>query len=256
MSLFWAVVVASSFGALREATVEISFSVSPLVATPGSPPRLVVEVKNVSKEPIAWMRFDSDACFAHFYLQVKVTGAAGEKEAAPPCAVKAWPGKPGELAPGKTERRELNLGALFPGLRWPQGSYLAEASWAPEPLEEYQAGKYAARAAGSSMVRGEFSLAPLVGSFRIVRGQTVTLPGGARFRFDGHGHKDVAAGGPSSPLIISGAFAAPGAKELEEFSSNIRVEEDRFFAVESYAFELGKYEYGRLMQLRCFGPLK
>lgn len=256
MGLVLAILVATSAGRLPDDTVEISFRVSPSLVALGGTPKLIVEIKNISSAAIPLMRFASDACFAHFYLSAKLTSAVGETEAAPPCPVKDWPGVAATLASGKTERRELNLAALFPSIKWGKGHYELEASWETESLAERVGEKYAARAAQSSMSGGEFTIAPLLASFRIAKGQTVALPGGARLRFDGHGHKDVAAGGPSSPLIISGSFAARGKKELEEFSTNVHADEGTAFVVEGHGFDLGKWEYGSWMELRYFGPVE
>ena len=238
------------------AVLAISFTISPLLAEPGTAPKLHVRMENTTKNSLEVMRFESDACFAHFFLSLPLTLPDGTKPEPAGCPIRSWPGVKGTLAGGATDDRELDLSKIFPAVKWTRGRYALHPEWHPDELTSYFAGRYVLGASQTSLNAEHFDLLPSLGKVRLERGQEVTLPDGARLSFLAHGHKRTMVGGPSSPLIIHGAFAAPGKKALEPFEEHVQTEETRVFKLPGgFTFELGKYEYDGFMELSYFGPL-
>ena len=236
--------------------LSVSFVVSPLVLEPGRPPALTVTMRNKSGRPIQVMRFDVDACFAHFQLALSLLLPDGTRPEPADCPIKAWPGVKGTLATGASEERHLDLAQLFPSVRWTAGRYGIDAAWHPDALAASFEGAYAWGSDGWSINDTHFTLAPVVGAGRVERGQELKLPDGARFAFTAHGHKRTMADGPPSPLIIHGTFAAPGKEKGEPIEVFLQTEEGRLFHLDGgYTFELVKHEYDGWMELRYFGKL-
>ena len=166
------------------------------------------------------------------------------------CPIRDWPGTSGTLAAGATERRELALTELFPDRSWEKGRYQLLASWEPAALEKYFDAGFAWRARWTSRNAPGFTLADPAAKLRIEAGKEATLPDGARLRFAGNGHKTMMVGGPESPLIIYGGFAAPGAKEPSTFERSLYPDENSVLTLgEGYAFLLGAYQYDGWMEL-------
>ena len=234
----------------------ITFVLSPQLKEPGAPPRLRVTMENTSDQKIEVMRFESDACFAHFFLSFPLTLPDGTKAEAAGCPIRSWPGVRGTLAKGASETRELDLGRIFPGVNWTRGKYALRVEWNPAELELYVGGKVAWRAKQSSLNVDHFTLMPALGKVRIERGQELTLFDGARLSFVAHGHKRTMVGGPESPLIIHGAFAAKGQKALTPFEVHVFADESRIFSLpDGFTFELVEQEYDGWMKLNYFGRL-
>lgn len=83
---------------------------------------------------------------------------------------------------------------------------------------------------------------------RVARKQTVDIGGGVSLRFNGHGHKMMASGGPKSPLMVAVAYQR-GDVRIEEGHYNIYPPEDADWTWRDYAFHLDEYEYGSFMVL-------
>lgn len=238
------------------AVLAISFTISPLLAEPGAAPKLQVRIENTTTNALEVMRFESDACFAHFFLSLPLTLPDGTKPEPAGCPIRSWPGVKGTLAAGAAEERELDLAKIYPSVKWTRGRYALHPEWHPEELTSYFGGHYVLGASQTSVNAEHFDLLAPVGKFRVERGHEVTLSDGARFSFVAHGHKRTMGGGPSSPLIIHGAFAAPGKKVLEPFEEHVQTEETRVFRLPGgFTFALGRYDYDGFMELSYFGPL-
>lgn len=238
----------------RESPLAISFFLTPLLREPGGAPKLQVMMENTGARALEVMRFESDACFAHFFLALPLTLPDGSKPEAAGCPIRSWPGAKGKLAGGAREQRVLDLAAVFPSVKWTRGRYALQPRWNPAPLDAYFDGAFAWRANQHSRNADSFELLPSLGQVRVERGQEVTLPDGARLSFLANGHKRTLVDGPPSPLIIHGAFAAPGKKTLAPFEVHLEMEETRVFRLlGGFAFELVKHEYDGWMELRYFG---
>ena len=247
--------------ALREpssAPLEVTLILTPLVGEPGHPPRLTVEAKNLSAQPLPFMRFTSTSCFAHFYLSLRLTPPGG-KSLTPSagCAVLKWPGIELPLAPGAVERRELKLEELFPGLTWEKGRYELDAQWNPTELAAYKNGRFAWNAQMQSYTGPGFNLAPALGpQVRAEKDRPLKLPDGAVLTFKSHSHKRTMVGGPPSPLITYLSFKSPSGPALEDVQVNLQLDETRLFVVgDGYVFELVAHDYNEWMDLRYFGKL-
>lgn len=199
------------------------------------------------------MRFDGDACYAHFFLELVLTLPDGTKPQAAGCAIRSWPGVKGTLAAQASDARALDLATLFPSVKWTAGRYGLELGWRPDALDGFFAGAFSWRASQWSVSGDHFVLAPVRSSGRVERGKTLTLPDGTQLKFVAHGHKRTMVGGPSSPLIIHGELTAANGKPAP-FEVSVHVEESRIFRLPGgHAFELGKYEYDGWMELKYFG---
>jgi hypothetical protein len=242
--------------ASKESPLEVRLVVSPRLAAPGKPPTLDVTVTNQAPRALDVMRFPSDACFAHFFLELSLTLPDGTGAVAADCPIRRWPGNKASLAAGASETRRLALATIFPAVTWGPGRYHLEASWNPAGLAGYLGGAYAWGAEQQSRGDGHFTLAAPLGTVRVEKGKTVTLPDGARLTFAAHGHKRTLEGGPPSPLIIHGAFAAPKQPELKDFDYALHLEETRVFRLDGDAtFELVDHAYDAWMELAYFGHL-
>jgi len=230
--------------------ITAAFTVAPRVGS--TPPVLDVVLHNPTPTPIAITRFDDAACFAHYQLSITLTDPAGKPRGVRPCAVTAWPGIVAELAPNGDLAIELPFAKLFAG-RWPRGVYQLDVDWDPSALDEARPGT-AVSATQSSLANAPFAIARPLATFRIARGKSVNLPGGVRLRFLGHGHKHVAAGGPSSPLIVNTELVR-GRGQPVEASANVQLEDTRLFELDGLMFELVAHDYDAWMQLRYFGKL-
>jgi hypothetical protein len=236
--------------------INVTFNIVPPLKAPGTPPRLRVTIGHVGPKPIPLMRFQSDACFAHFFLELPLILPDGSKPQAASCPIRSWPGVKGTLAPNELETRELDLSQIFPSVKWGRGRYLLSPAWSSEQLESYFGGEYATESTTSSVNQPFFELAPSLGKVRIERGKEVTLPDGARLSFTAHGHKRTKEGGPASPLIIHGGFAAPKEKTLTTFETRVFPDERSVFTIgDGFTFELVKHEYDGWMELVYFGRL-
>lgn len=239
---------------LMNGSLVVAFDISPTLKEPGAPPKLRVTMRNDTDKPLEVMRFESDACFAQFFLELPLT--LPDQTTPPPagCPIRSWPGVKGTLAAGAEESRELDLATIFPGVKWVRGRYRLPVKWNPKALEAYFGGKFVHDASQTSLNVQAFDLVNPLGKFRIERGKEIALPDGARFAFSAHGHKRTMEGGPPSPLIIHGGFAAPKGKALEPFEVQVFADESRVFSVgDGFTFELVKNEYDAWMDLVYFG---
>lgn len=237
------------------APLAVRFTVSPLLGKPGTAPALTVTVENVGPRDLDVMRFSSDACFAHFLLELWLTLPDGTKATAADCPVRSWPGTKGTLAKGATETRRLSLASIFPAVKWSRGRYRVEAMWSPHGLAEPFGGAYAWGAAQQEHGEGRFTLAAPLGTVRVEKGQAVTLPDGARLSFGAHGHKRTMEG-DTSPLLVHGGFAAPKQRTLEDFDASLHLEHSRVLQLKGgYTFELLDHAYDAWMELAYYGKL-
>lgn len=94
-------------------------------------------------------------------------------------------------------------------------------------------------------VGGTFLLAPVK---RVKRDVRVALGDGLDITFTRHGHKDVMAGGPPSPLIVRFVHHRPDGDVDGE--TRVQMDESRLFALEGYLLELVGHEYDAWMDLR------
>lgn len=236
------------------AVLIVSFNISPTLKEPGAPPKLRVTMRNESDKPLEVMRFESDACFAQFFLELPLSLPDQTTPQPAGCPIRSWPGVKGTLAAGAEDVRDLDLAKIFPGVKWTKGRYRLPVKWNAKQLESYFDGQFAYGASQTSLNVQAFDLVNPLGQFRIERGKEVALPDGARFAFSAQGHKRTMEGGPPSPLIIHGGFAAPKAKALEPFEANVFTDESRLFKIgDGYTFEFVKHEYDGWMELVYFG---
>jgi hypothetical protein len=233
--------------------LEVSFSVRPVLGEPGRAPKLTVDVKNGGAKAVPFMRFSQDDCYAQMLLVAELETPAGKVAAAPNCAILSWPGVKGTLAPGAVDHRELSLSVLFPSVAWTKGRYRLDLSWSPHALAK-QFPDYAQGASRSSLSGDTFVMATKLATVRVEPGKTVSLPDGARYRFDGHSHK-MTKGDDESPLIVSSSFAPGPAGPLESSSVNVEPRGPRSFELSGRTFVLQAYEYGRSMELTYYGQL-
>ena len=234
----------------------ITFVLSPQIREPGAPPKLRVTIENISDQKLEVMHFESDACFAHFFLSLPLTLPDKTKAEATGCPIRSWPGGSSTLEKGASETRELDLTIIFPAVNWTRGKYTLPVEWNPTRLVPYFAGKFAWRASQSSLNTDHFTLTPVLAKLRIEKGQELALSDGGRLSFVAHGHKRTMVGGPSSPLIIHGAFAAKGEKALTPFEVHVHTDETRIFSLPGgFTFELVDHDYDGWMKLKYFGRL-
>ncbi len=218
-------------------------------------PKLVVTMKNEGAAPVPLMRFGDDVCFAAYQLSVRVEAESQGKELdeLPDCPVLSFPGLAGALAPGAVEKRELDLGRLFPALKPSKGYYQVFAQWAPYALKGFGDGGFVTKNANPVSSALKLVIASPLGKVRAVAKKPVTLSDGSRFTLLRHGHKDTMPDGPPSPLIIHGRFAAPGKTEAE-VDAHIYLDESRVFVLGGgFVFELGAYGYDEFMELTAYG---
>lgn len=238
-----------------DAPLHVHFAVTPVLAEPGAAPRLIVEARNASARALPFMRFDSARCFAHHFLKLSLQGPGGPIAVDTTCPVRSWPGAKGTLEVGAVERRTLDLKELFPTATWAAGRYELQLAWDCAELRPVFGGAYAWRASQTSRRSGSFTLAKAIGRGRAEKGKELVLPDGARLKLLGHGHKEVMAGEPESPLIVYGAFAPSAKAPLEEFSFNVFTREGGLLPVADRTFVLGDYAYDSWMDVTCFGAL-
>jgi len=213
-------------------------------------PKLVVTLRNSGKEPLPMVRFESDACFAHFLVRVVVMAESQGRDYDEPagCPVRSFPGVKGELAAGATEKRELDLGRLFPALKPLKGRYLLFAQWLPKDVEVPMPVN------PQSSAGMPFMVAQPLGKVRAAMKKPVELPGGGRFTLLSHGHKDME-GDAESPLMVHGRFAPPGRPEADADAS-IYFSEGGLMELEGgWVFAVGAYEYGSFMELAAYGKV-
>lgn len=234
--------------------LSVAFTLSRLVGP--TPPTVDVAWRNDSDEPLTMMKFQSEHCFAHFYLQAWLTLPDGnELEADVPCPMRSFPGVKTELAAHATDKRSLKLETLFPQVKWKTGHYRLSLGWQPYPLKQMFDGGFAPTAKMSVGTSQVLTIATPLGTVTVKRGAEKMLPDGARFIFHSHGHKETLPDGPESPLIIHGAFGRPGGKP-KEFDEYLHVNETRMFDLaDGYTFWLKKYEYDVFIELEYFGRI-
>jgi hypothetical protein len=232
------------------ATVKVTFKIDPVIGP--NPPTLHITVRHDAAHPVAMTRFDDPHCFAHHYLDLRISRPDGKPQPLTPCVAKAWPGVDAPLAPGEQRRVDIPLTAL--AASWPPGTYKIDVSWEPNNLAAARGAAAATRADQSSLNATDFTISKPRASFRITRGQTKSLPDGVLLKFTGNSHKNVMAG-DTSPLIIYGTITRPGGKE-QEFSFNLQVELTRIFRLDDdLVFELTEYAYGDWLDLHYYGKV-
>ncbi len=232
------------------ATVQVTFKIDPVIGP--NPPTLHITVHHDAAHPVAMTKFDDPVCFAHHYLDLRISRPDGKPQVLTPCVVKAWPGTDAPLAPGEHRRITIPFTAL--AAKWPHGTYKIDLSWEPNNLAAARGDAAAIRANQSSLNTTDFTIAKPRASFRITRGQSKSLPDGVIIKFTGNSHKNVMAG-DTSPLIVYGTLKRPGGKE-EEFSFNIYPELDPIFRLgDDLAFELTGYAYDDWLDLHYYGKI-
>lgn len=91
------------------------------------------------------------------------------------------------------------------------------------------------------------------------KGEPVEIGGGHRFVFEAHGHKKVAAGGPSSPLLVAHHYLEPDGTKWPEDRLSLR-EGAMWWVWRGHFIRVERYEYGDSMTLavqeRVFVPAK
>jgi hypothetical protein len=205
-------------------------------------------MSNSGKQPLPMVRFESDACFAHFLVRVLVMAESQGRDydELPNCPVRSFPGAKGELGTGAVEKRELDLGKLFPALKPSKGRYQLFAQWLPKDVDV----PMPVNRQGSAGM--PFMVAQPLGRVRAVVKKPVELPGGGRFTLLSHGHKDMDGDG-ESPLLVHGRFAPPGKPEADAYAS-LYFSEGRLMELDGgWVFEVGAYEYGSFMELTAYG---
>lgn len=83
---------------------------------------------------------------------------------------------------------------------------------------------------------------------RVRRKQSVDIGGGVSLRFLGHGHKMVASGGPSSPLMVAVEYRR-GKQVIGESDPHLYPPKQVSWTWRDYAFAMTKYEYDDFMVL-------
>lgn len=227
-----------------------------VVSPTGAPPSLKIALRNEGATAVPLVRFSTAPCFAHAYLDLSLTDPAGKVHRGPECAASSPPGKKGSLAANADASFLLTLAEAFPTAKWSKGRYAFTASWEPKRVRE-QFGAGAAPEVNSTTGGGDdFVLADVVAKVRVERGSEVRLPDGARLVFKAHGHKHQMVGGPRSPLIIHGSFAAPGKKALSDFETRVHPGESRSFVVgDGFVFDLVDHDYDGWMDLQYYGRI-
>lgn len=212
------------------------------------PPKLTVEVTNAEVHEIQVVKVDKPVCWLPLYLTMtlaKSTGApVGELL---PCK------NPGTatatLAPGAAIRVEVGLGELFRGIG--KGTYDLDINLDSSGAVEIDTRLVVYGALDQPLRR--FTVAKLVKTFTIARGKTVALDNKTQLTFVAHGHKQVAPGGPRSPLIVAAKLVVNGT--AEEVGASIQTEDQEPFSFERHLFELVSYNYNESMTLRYWGPV-
>ena len=245
-------VLMARHGSAAESVLHVRMQVAQSLAAPDQPPDLVVQVRNDGPSALPFMHFENDLCFAQFYLQLALRRPDARVDKPQlACAILSWPGSERSLTPGATLSRRLPLARLFSG-PFPKGHYEVEVDWNPQALTSYFAGKYAWRADSTEHGNTGFDLLAPIETVLIEKGHTVKLSDGAQLTFHAHGHKRTRPG-QVSPLIIHGAFRAPGGTQ-QEFSFNLFTDEDRsFFLQDRYRFALLDHQYDHSMRLAYYG---
>lgn len=240
--------VSSSASSSPALSFHVRFSLAPRVSE--KPPVLTVEVENREAHAVPFVRLPDPVCAAQYLLGLEIRQPDGTPLARKTCAVRKWPGADTRLAPRASERFTVPLSALADA--WPPGTYAIDVRWDPTAYNRARGGSVP-RMMSSSLDATEFSIVKAPAPVRVKRGETVTLPDGVRFTFEGHSHKDVEKG-DSSPLIVGGKLQA-GAEPARPFYASLYPERGRLFDVEGYTFELAGYAYDEWMELRYFGRL-
>lgn len=237
-------------GATPSPALTVSFDVQQLIGE--KPPVLAIKLTNTSTQAMPYSRFEGARCIVDFLLNLTITGPDDKPMVLTPCVVKSWPGTDANLAAGGTDRLLVPLADLAD--KWPLGTYSIGVQWNPARLEAAR-GIKVPRALQTSLNSHVFSIVRPLAQLRIRRGETVKLPGGIRFTFAGHGHKNVEPG-DTSPLIIYGKITTSAAVKDEDFSVNLHTEHSRIFrAGDDRVFEVVNYAYDDWMELRYYGRI-
>lgn len=240
--------------ARQEATVSFGF---PRVAT--QPPDLTVQIRNTGTTPLPMVAFPNAACFAHFWLGIRVTELGGRALGRRPCEVFDFPGTDKPIAPGESLKVVMPMRDLFPEIG--AGDFDIDLRWDPTELRAALGPDAGFDVTSWSVSDTRFTIAKPKKELVIRRGESTALPGGATLQFDGHSHKSVDSDSAPGPLIIGGSFAAPG-KPKEEFWVSVFTQDQPVLfdlvtkAGERHTFELVDHVYGESMRLRYFGVLK
>ncbi len=233
--------------------VHVAFDLTPFVEDTGAP-TLRVTVYNRSPKPVPFVTFEQDACFAHFYLSLAVSRGS-TPEAPTACAVLSFPGVKTTMEPNGQFVRTLSFAKLYPGAKWPAASYPVKVEWNPSRLAAALGARFGVQAEQTSHNASAVVVVHAQSQFDVKRGETVTLPDGARFSFEGHSHK-MTKGDSESPLMVSGRVTAPKATEAEAFTAYVFARQTRFFTVGPHLlFRLDDSVYGESMKLTYFGPV-
>ena len=211
-------------------------------------PMLTVRVHNDGTTPITMTDYADPTCFAERWLRLVVTDGKS-KTVKPSACAKPGPGTSRLIAPGAEVRFDIPLAKVFPALG--AGSYGFAAGWksaAPDDAAAFSVLE-------SSLNESRFTIARPQAEVTIARGQTITLPDGAKLTFSGHSHKDVDARSAPGPLIVNGTFGPPK-QAAKPFYASVFVESSRMILLaDAYAFELVDYVYGESMKLTYYGNL-
>lgn len=240
--------------ARREATISFGF---PRVAT--QPPELGVLIRNTGTQPLPMVAFPSAACFAHFWLGIRVTELGGRALAQQSCAMASFPGTAKSIAPGESLKVVLPLRDVFPDLGF--GDFDIDLRWDPTELRAALGPDAGFDVLQWSVSDTRLTIAKPKKELVIRRGESVALPGGATLQFDGHSHKSVDAESAPGPLIVGGSFGGRGKSKEEFWASIFPDQRPTIFDLvtrdgEKHTFELMEYVYGESMRLRYFGVLK
>lgn len=240
--------------ARHEATVSFGF---PRVAM--QPPDLTVQIRNVGTTPLPMVAFPNAACFAHFWLGIRVTEQRGRALGRRPCAFFDFPGTDKPIAPGESLRVVMSMRDLFPEIG--TGDFDIDLRWDPTELRAALGAGAGFDVTSWSVSDTRFTIAKPKKELVIRRGESTALPGGATLQFDGHSHKSVDAESAPGPLIIGGSFAARGEPKEEFWVSVFTQDRPVLFDLvsktgERHTFELVDHVYGESMRLRYFGVLK
>lgn len=186
------------------------------------------------------------ACFVAALLELQITDPKGKVLVNRGCESPATTATRA-VAAGMPWVIEIPLAEVVGMLR--RGVYSIEVGWALSPPETPRAMQ------SSSLSMSSFAVAPLRAEVKVERDHTTTLPGGARLRLRGHGHKHMMAGDGESPLGISGDFAEPKGS-LAPFDLWVHLGQSRLFTLgDGHTFELVDHAYGESITVRYFGKL-
>lgn len=240
--------------ARHEATVSFGF---PRVAM--QPPDLTVQIRNLGATPLPMVAFPDAACFAHFWLGIRVTEHGGRALGRRPCESFDFPGTDKPIAPGESLRVVMSMRDLFPEIG--AGDFDIDLRWDPTELRAALGADAGFDVTSWSVSDTRFTITKPKKELVIRRGESTALPGGATLQFDGHSHKSVDADSAPGPLIIGGSFAARGQPKEEFWVSVFTQDRPVIFdlvtkAGERHTFELVDHVYGESMRLRYFGVLE